>query len=205
MARPLRSSLAEFIQFLGRGLRISPDTGKVDCLVLDHSGNCARFWSEFQHFFENGWDQLDKGTKAEQPKPEERAEPEPIKCPVCGHLHKPRPVCPQCGHEYPKKSAVEHVPGTLKELLAGGNQATITREVWPQVCAYARQKRPGDEVAAKKMALALYRDLANAWPGRDFERTKDAPITPEVASKIRSVQIRFQKRRDKAKRQAVAA
>lgn len=35
MARPLRNSLAEHIQFFGRGLRIHPS--KMECLVLDHS------------------------------------------------------------------------------------------------------------------------------------------------------------------------
>jgi late competence protein required for DNA uptake (superfamily II DNA/RNA helicase) len=38
MARPLKSSLAEHIQILGRGLRIHD--GKESCLILDHAGNC---------------------------------------------------------------------------------------------------------------------------------------------------------------------
>ena len=43
MARPLRKSLAEHIQLLGRGLRIAD--GKSDCVILDHSGNVSRFWA----------------------------------------------------------------------------------------------------------------------------------------------------------------
>lgn len=34
--RPLRKSLSTAIQMWGRGLRCSPDTGKTDCLLLDH-------------------------------------------------------------------------------------------------------------------------------------------------------------------------
>ena len=34
--RPLRKSLSTAIQMWGRGLRSSPDTGKTDCLLLDH-------------------------------------------------------------------------------------------------------------------------------------------------------------------------
>jgi DNA repair protein RadD len=32
-------SLARWLQFVGRGGRISPATGKTDCILLDHSGN----------------------------------------------------------------------------------------------------------------------------------------------------------------------
>lgn len=38
LARPLRKSLAEHIQMIGRGLRPHPD--KKDCIILDHAGNC---------------------------------------------------------------------------------------------------------------------------------------------------------------------
>ncbi|UYM16226.1 DEAD/DEAH box helicase [Endozoicomonas euniceicola] len=31
-----------YVQILGRGLRISPETGKTDCLVLDYGGNITR-------------------------------------------------------------------------------------------------------------------------------------------------------------------
>ncbi|MFV0409318.1 MAG: DEAD/DEAH box helicase, partial [Paracoccus sp. (in: a-proteobacteria)] len=41
--RPLRKSLSTAIQMWGRGLRASPDTGKTDTLLLDHSGNILRF------------------------------------------------------------------------------------------------------------------------------------------------------------------
>ena len=94
MARPLRKSLAEHIQFFGRGLRISPETGKVDCLVLDHSGNCARFWAECNGVFEFGVSELDDGTPSSKAKPRPRDDAEMVKCPNCRHLHIARAVLP---------------------------------------------------------------------------------------------------------------
>ena len=196
MARPLRKSLAEFIQFLGRGLRPDEVHEKTDCLVLDHSGNCQRFWNDWQNFFEHGWDYLDDGTKPkEKAKPDEKPPLEPVKCPKCRTLHNPRPVCPNCGHQYPKKQAVEHVYGTLKELLASGNNAAIVRDVWPQIASYARWARPEDPVKAKKMALALYKDMTGKWPTMDFDHTPQVDVSQAVQGKIRSLQIRNSHRR----------
>ncbi len=197
MARPLRKSLAEHIQFFGRGLRIS-DLYE-DCIVLDHSGNCSRFWADMQDFFEHGVSELDDGVKKPKEKPKDKEDAEAIKCPSCGHLHKPMPHCPNCGHVYPKKRAIEHVPGTLKELLAGGGkwQSQLDRDLWPQVCGYVLERRQGE--AAKKQALAIYRGMTGSFPkGKWFDTTVPVDPTPEVRNRIRAEQIRFSKGREKA-------
>lgn len=193
MARPLRKSLAEHIQLLGRGLR--PFEGQTDCLVLDHSGNCARFFQECEAFFDFGIEELDDG-KQKPKKQEKKAEAEPVKCPKCRALHKPAPYCPVCGHEYPRKAAVQHVPGTLKELIAGGHARELTRELWPQVMAYCLERREGD--AARRQALAIYKDITGDWPKAKWETTTPVPPTQEVRNRIRSQQIRFSKGRDRA-------
>jgi len=41
LLRPTKSS-ALFVQMVGRGLRLSPETGKTDCLILDFGGNIER-------------------------------------------------------------------------------------------------------------------------------------------------------------------
>lgn len=192
MARPLRKSLAEHIQLFGRGLRIAE--GKTDCLVLDHSGNCARFFADCEDFFDNGIDGLDDG-KPKEKKKAEKAEVEPVKCPSCRALHRPAPFCPVCGHEYPKRAAVQHVPGTLKELIAGGHHRELTRNLWPQVMAYCLERREGD--AARRQALAIYRDMTGDWPRAKWENTQPADdISTEVRNRIRAQQIRFAKRRE---------
>lgn len=191
MARPLRKSLAEHIQLFGRGLRISE--GKRDCVVLDHSGNCARFFEECESFFDNGADELCDGKPKPKPKKAEKSEKDPMKCPSCRALHQPMPVCPNCGHQYPRKEAVKHVPGTLKELIAGGHRRELSASVWPMVCGYARQKKQGE--SAKKMALAIFKGMTGSWPDTDFATTKSANPSAEVMGKIRSEQIKFAHRR----------
>jgi DNA repair protein RadD len=64
--RPLRKSLSTAIQMWGRGLRASPETGKKDCLLLDHSGNILRFAEDFTDIFYNGLAELDCGEKLDK-------------------------------------------------------------------------------------------------------------------------------------------
>src|SRR6185312_2212875 len=104
MARPLRKSLAEHIQLCGRGLRIAE--GKDDCLILDHAGNCARFYDACETFFDAGQSELDDGSKRTRKAPEKK-EREPVKCPQCRALHMPAPRCPSCGHEYPRRQSIQ--------------------------------------------------------------------------------------------------
>ena len=193
MARPLRKSMAEHIQLFGRGLRIHE--GKEDCLVLDHSGNCARFFEECEAFFDHGQDELCMGKKREKkaPKPKEK---EPMKCPECRALHTPMPECPSCGHKYPARAAVQHVPGTLKELVAGGYRVELSRDIWPQICGHVLTNRSGD--AARRMALALFKEMTGTWPLQDFHTTKPVPPGREVAGKLRAMQIAYAKRRKAA-------
>lgn len=207
MARPLRKSLAEHIQLFGRGLRISPETGKTDCLVLDHSGNAARFFQECEAFFDHGVTELDDGKPKKEPKKKERQEKEPVKCPSCRALHPPMPHCPCCGHEYPKRAAVQHVPGTLKELLASAGHADLKRrEIWPQVCWYALgisgsadshadlvtvDNFSADQLAlAQRKAQAIYKGLTGEFAKARIEYTKLAPCSDEVRRRIRAGQIR---------------
>jgi len=197
MARPLRNSLAEHIQLFGRGLRMA--AGKTDCLVLDHSGNCARFWHECEAFFDAGAQELDMGGGKKQKKSKPPKEREAIKCPQCRALHMAQPHCPHCGFEYPKKAAVEHVAGSLKALLArygdgarlghAAAREAITQDLWPQICGHVFESRQGD--AARRMALALFKEMTGVWPAASWEDT--VPVAPgkEVRGKIRSLQVRY--------------
>ncbi|WP_341809390.1 DEAD/DEAH box helicase [Xanthomonas oryzae pv. oryzicola] len=189
MARPLRKSLAEHIQLLGRGLRIA--AGKKDCLVLDHSGNCARFFQDCEDFFDNGLDALDDGKAKRKPKAKAKKQRDPVKCPACRALHMPAPACPSCGHQYPRRTSVQHLPGTLKELVAGGFRKELLASVWPMVCGYVGRKRQGP--AADRMALAIYKNLTGCFPphGVNFFTTTPMEPTAEVAGQILASQIRY--------------
>jgi len=189
MARPLRKSLAEHIQLLGRGLRIAD--GKTDCLVLDHSGNCARFFADCEEFFDNGLAELDDGKPKKERKKPTPKEREPMKCPSCNALHAPMPSCPSCGHEYPRRQSVQHVPGTLKEMMTGNHRALLLRTLWPMVCGYVARKHSG-EVAAKK-ALGIYKGITGQFPpyGTNWHTTQHAEPNAEAMGKILECQIRF--------------
>lgn len=199
MARPLRKSLAEHIQFFGRGLRIHPS--KSNCIVLDHSGNSARFWDDWNDFFETGCLALDDGKPKPKKKKDEAEKPEFVKCGNCKHLHRPMPKCPACGHEHPKRITVQHVPGTLKELIASGDRKRLSGDLWAQIVGYARERRPGDPAAAKRFALAKFKSITNMWPTRDFELTDGTPLTREVFNQIRASDIRYAKGRQAAQRE----
>lgn len=203
MARPLRNSLAEHIQFFGRGLRSYP--GKDECLVLDHSGNCARFWNDWNDFFEAGVVCLDDGKKKPKPKAKDKgdAEDKMTKCGNCSHLHKPLPFCPACGHQYPKKEAIKHVPGTLTELVASGDRRAMSAQIWPQVVGHVLSK-PRDPDKARRMALALYKQITGEWPNADFFKTEPAEVSREVRNKITSLNMAYVKGRQAAERRAAA-
>lgn len=201
-ARPLRKSLAEVIQFFGRGLRIAD--GKSQCLILDHSGNTERFWNEIQTFYEQGCLHLDDGKKREAKGKKDLDAKPPMNCPVCHHIHDPMPFCPACGHEYPRRNrAVQHAPGSLQEILATGNSRQIAAQLWPQVCHYARRVTknlhlPEQAKKAEKLALATYRNLTNEWP-KDQYFSSTIPVEPskEILGQIKRHHYAYAKKTGK--------
>jgi DNA repair protein RadD len=58
IARPLKSSFAEHIQILGRGLRSDPTNPEKTCIILDHAENCVRFGGRMAEFFEHSVSEL---------------------------------------------------------------------------------------------------------------------------------------------------
>lgn len=204
LARPLRSSLAVHVQMLGRVMRTAE--GKTEAIVLDHSGNVARFWKECNELFENGVTELDDGKRKEKPKKAAKDdEVDMMTCPQCRTMHMPRPSCPSCGHEYPKKKAIEHVPGTLKELVALGNPAMMRRELWPMVVAVVMEKGNPDPDYLQRRSQAIYHEITGTFAQARASETRPAQPTPELRAKIKANQIRFIKGKQAAARQAVPA
>jgi DNA repair protein RadD len=189
MARPLKSSLAEHIQILGRGLRAHE--GKTMCTVLDHAGNCVRFWNEMHDFFENGADSLDDGKKREKKKALKKPR-EPVKCPNCRSVHAPRPICPECGHIYPVRSTAEIVAGELAELEGGQVSSRAEKQiVWSMLCQIVNERgyKPG-------WAGWKFKEKFGVWPrGLD-----DSPMepSPTLLRWLRSRQIAYAKGKKKA-------
>lgn len=201
-ARPYRKSLSSHIQQLGRVMRPAP--GKTFGLWLDHSGNALRFRDDVEEIFANGFDRLDDGemeSKArKEPTEKEREE---IRCGGCGYiLPALAKVCPACGKERSRRSLVETVAGEMIALGHGGKKlppAFADRDaVWRQIIGYSLQKK-SDHDAAKRFALAQFKNIYGAWPkGVEWSPAFADVPTLAVANRIRSNLIRFAKRRDRA-------
>lgn len=193
IARPLRKSLAEHIQLIGRGLRSAED--KQDCLILDHAGNCQRFFEACESFFDAGQSELDDGTKKERKAPEKKGAQEAVKCPACRCIHAPAPACPNCGHQYPRKQAIQHVAGELVEL--DGNKRNRETQ-WTDKVRWMRSLAgiANERGYAPGWAAHKYRERFGVWPN-DPRVNAVAPKSPDfdVIGWVRSRQIAYAKRK----------
>jgi superfamily II DNA or RNA helicase len=194
MARPLRSSLAEHIQILGRGLRISP--GKERCIILDHSGNCKRFWSEMHEFLENGVSELCDGSIKEKKDKKEKAEKEPRKCPNCFNLHDPAPACPKCGFVHKIKTDIRHEAGELQKLNGSVAKASTLFEELAYYAKVTKGKSPED---SQKYAQAMYKNIVGVWSNKKVSEITPIVPTIETINKIKHQNIRFAKSKFKRK------
>lgn len=76
VARP-SDSAALFEQIKGRGMRLSPETGKTDCLLLDYAGNIERFYPDGDIYVPQ--------IQACSDKPEGSVLA--VTCPLCSHVN----------------------------------------------------------------------------------------------------------------------
>jgi DNA repair protein RadD len=189
--RPLCKSLSTAIQMWGRGLRASPETGKTDCLVLDHSGNILRFAQDFTDIFYNGLSELNCGEKLDKAVRKDPEEGEKKGCPACGYMPFAK-RCMSCGFEIVKQAEVEQVPGHMREVMIGKAKAAENHEhLWQQVCAYARAH--GKPETMQGRAAHIFKEIVGDWPPRGWhiERTEGAEISRAVLNKIRQKNIAF--------------
>jgi DNA repair protein RadD len=126
--RPTKSR-GLWIQICGRGTRLSPETGKTNCLVLDFGGNAERFGP------------IDQAVESK--KPVNGTGVAPVKtCANCQTTcYAGVQICPKCGTEFPPPvTAIEATAGSaaiLSAHLAAG---------WVDVddVIYARHDKPGN-------------------------------------------------------------
>ncbi|MGZ8339119.1 MAG: DEAD/DEAH box helicase [Telluria sp.] len=193
--RPLRKSLSTAIQMWGRGLRSSPETGKTDCILLDHSGNILRFMEDYSDIFYNGLEALDAGDKLDKAIRRDDKEKEPKGCPSCGYFPFAK-RCIACGHESQTTSMVTVEAGEMREVMLGKKKlADDTRHLWDQLCTYAvGNSAPGKQ---RGRAWHLYKDMTGAEPPPHFafDANANTPITKNVMNKIRSKNIAFSRGR----------
>lgn len=191
IARPLKKSFAEHIQIIGRGLRHDPaDPDKV-CTIIDHTGNCVRFWDEMEQFFAHSVDELPDEKKAEKKKAKDKVRNEGRRCPICSHVHAPRPNCPECGYEYPVKEIV-HGDGELGEFQA----SAVTREEKQRW--YSMLLGIGEERGYKPgWAYHKYEEKFGVYPATSMDKVARV-ADMEVRNWVRSRNIAYAKARRNA-------
>lgn len=105
LARPTKST-GLYVQQVGRGTRLSPETGKENCIVLDFAGAIATHGPFDSPFLPKA---KGKGTGAD-----------PFKeCPECGcACGTMTRICPSCGEEFPPPERVVHAVPDAKPILS---------------------------------------------------------------------------------------
>jgi DNA repair protein RadD len=192
-ARPLRKSLSTWVQMVGRGLRSL--AGKTDCILLDHSGNAARFADDFSDMFFNGVQSLDTAERLDKvardlDEDDEKAA-EGKACPVCGH----RPCgkrCIKCGHIAQQKSTVAALAGKAEQFdLLKRSGAVDHSDLWAQVMTHARGH--GNPETARARASHLFREIVGDWPARSlkFSDPPNVPVSRQVINKVTQLRIAF--------------
>lgn len=113
LARPTLN-LGLHIQQLGRGIR--PARDKVDCLILDHAGNCLRHGLP-HHFVVPD---LDMGDSPDPARKKAKAPDPYVTCSECGFLMaRIETTCPACGVDRPER--INKIASREGELVAFGD------------------------------------------------------------------------------------
>lgn len=179
LARPTKST-GLYIQMVGRGTRLSPETGKHDCLILDFGGNIARHGP-----FDEPWVPKKKG-KGEGEAPFKT-------CPECGcECGTMTRICPSCGFEFPPPERVVRQAPDEKPILA-------TEPEWIDVTHVSyhihQRQGTGDEVPPPTLRIdylcgfAVHREW-QCFSHRGYPRTKaevwwlrrgNAPVPADVS------------------------
>lgn len=194
--RPLRKSLSTAIQMWGRALRSSKDTGKVDAILLDFSGNIVRFQQDYEDIFFNGLDKLDDGEKLDKEVRQDKEDDGLKGCPSCGF--KPfKKRCMACGFEMQKPNEVAHLPGEMQEIMIGKKKIANDKiDLWQQACAYAAMHSAPEKQRGR--AAHIYKDIVGTWPARDWQFDPAIKVNAALSGKIKAKNIAFAKARQRA-------
>lgn len=157
--RPTKSA-GLWLQIIGRGTRLSPSTGKENCLVLDFGQNSARF---------GPIDQIN-GRKRQS----EGGGDAPVKeCPECESiLAAGVRQCPDCGFEFPPPApAIDSTSSTA---------AILSSQIKPEWVAvtgvsYAKHEKPGKPPSLRvdyQCGLMRHREWVGFESSSDFARRR---------------------------------
>ena len=140
MLRPTNSP-GLLIQCAGRGTRLSPETGKTNCLFLDYGGNILRHGP------------LDM-IKVKEPGSGKGGDAPAKKCPQCLVLiHAGYTACPECGYVFPPKENNDKMTQTASSAGVISGQVDYTDYEVLDVYYCVHEKRGADPDAPKTMRV----------------------------------------------------
>ena len=140
MLRPTNSP-GLLIQCAGRGTRLSPETGKTNCLFLDYGGNILRHGP------------LDM-IKVKEPGSGKGGDAPAKKCPQCLVLiHAGYTACPECGYVFPPKESNDKMTQTASSAGVISGQVDYTDYEVLDVYYCVHEKRGADPDAPKTMRV----------------------------------------------------
>jgi superfamily II DNA or RNA helicase len=193
LARPTKS-LSLYIQQVGRVLRISPETGKKDALILDHSGN-----TEVHGFCDEEFTvELDTTTKGKASQTYKKVKEEiNAVCPSCFFVRKTF-KCENCGFEHQPKNTITNTDGYLVEIVKDENNNKIGKlsakdflsidkiDLYSQLlqmCEYKKWKAG--------RAYFLYKDIVGVFPSNEVKsKSIKKKVTEEVYNMVTHLNIK---------------
>lgn len=127
------------IQMVGRGFRLSPETGKTNCVVLDYGQNILRHGP------------ID--CIRVQDRSSGHGEAPAKKCPECYALiHAAYSKCPECGYEFEKKSSSNLTDSAGGESILSG-QVTFEEVEVKNVTYEVHKKRGATDAVPRTMQV----------------------------------------------------
>lgn len=153
LCRPTKSK-ALYFQQVGRGLRISPETEKTDCLVLDQAGNVKRF----------GFIEDLKQVRLTTGIDEEPGVAPTKDCPACeAILHLSVMICSCCGYNFPEKEKLKPIQ-QLERILSKEDKLKFDFFRSQILLGYQKQHAPG-------WAAFRFKDEHELYPPDDWRRS----------------------------------
>ena len=147
LLRPTNSA-GLYVQMVGRGFRLSPETGKRDCLVLDYGGNIQRHGPvDAVHVHDR--------------RPGEKTGPLVRVCPECQEI---LPIqlraCPACGYEFPREEKPPHETSAARAGILSGE--TFDKEKPVVDVSYAVHHRRDNPDAPPTVRVTYHFDLLHS-------------------------------------------
>ena len=209
LARPTKS-LSLYIQQVGRGLRISKDTGKKECIIIDHSGNTEEHGFCDDDFIMD----LNKDEKSKQSLNKSRVEKKEINsvCPSCLMVKKTF-KCVNCGFEFLPKSSIVSTDGYLYEYTKDdtGEKKQSRKSVKDNFKDLNQEQKDNLFNQLRNVCLMnnwkpgkayyLYRDIFGEQPSQFVKLNSSISIDASTLKLVKYITIKQSKSREKYNKQ----